>query len=233
MVGCTLRLVSQQPIDQEYFNGFLQKDLEGYKEEAGLGYLVMDIVDPPKGAFWGKYNDRRLQMAWVNDLAEKFKANLDSCSNLTAIEVAVRQPWVKNLDQAVKSAARLTTITLPRVEFTELGLEEIANDNLWVLGGNHRREALKKFTREMSGKIQSNSKAIGRLEAQRNRQGEDSEREQDLKDLKDKNKELVDVLSHAPRWAIHLYDRGKNAALLAVANGLMGTQIRLSPTRRG
>jgi hypothetical protein len=74
-------------------------ELEYRKGIARVGFLSMNLYDPPPEATWGLYNDRKINDGWVNDLVEAFKVRCDNCSEEDAIEIAIKPEWLKNRDQ--------------------------------------------------------------------------------------------------------------------------------------
>ncbi|KAH9025765.1 hypothetical protein EDB84DRAFT_1563963 [Lactarius hengduanensis] len=93
--------------------------------------------------------------------------------------------------------------TVAKIEFTSQGKEEIGSDNLWILGGNHRRQAL---LRHLEGRQKVLDKLKNQLAKKEGKGGEDDEEVEAMrKDVREKGEEI----STNSLWAVRLYDRDK------------------------
>ncbi|KAH9019230.1 hypothetical protein EDB85DRAFT_1896816 [Lactarius pseudohatsudake] len=196
--------------DGAEFGGFQKSELREKKKAAELGYLSMDIVDPPKGAFWGKFNDRKVDEQWVNKLVTSFTENLENCTDVTAIEVAVKKTWVKNLDSVMPTVDMHQLSEVPDIEFTDEGKEAIARGNLWMLGGNHRRKALTKYRKMKSEELKTMKNQVGKMETE-------ALADEELDTAKAEVKRLEETVAASSIWVIRLYDREENPNKLATA----------------
>ncbi len=171
--------------------------------------MAMNIVKPPQGAYWGRFNDRQIDKSWVNKLLEAFNDNLDNFADRTAIEVVVKKEWLKNASEVVESVDGKSIGTVAMIKFTDEGQQAIAKDNLWVLGGNHRRRALVEYVTTKTKELDVMKKQIRDMEAaaKPGPQGgeEDGQNLDALKRAAKRQEELIDASS---LWAIRLYDRG-------------------------
>jgi len=43
--------------DRNKFNSITLTELQKEKKAAEMGYMSMNLINPPNGAFWGKFND--------------------------------------------------------------------------------------------------------------------------------------------------------------------------------
>ncbi|KAH9048595.1 hypothetical protein EDB83DRAFT_2522862 [Lactarius deliciosus] len=191
--------------DGAEFGGFQKSELREKKKAAELGYLSINIVDPPEGAFWGKFNDRKVDEQWVNNLVTSFTENLENCTDVTAIEVAVKKTWVKNLDSIMSTVDRHQLSEVPDIEFTDEGKEAIARGNLWMLGGNHRRKALTKYRKMKSEELKTMKNQVGKMETE----ALADEARKELDTAKKAVKRLEETVAASSTWVIRLYDRDK------------------------
>jgi hypothetical protein len=202
--------------DGEYFD-FEVNVLRKKKQEAQLCFLSMNLVTPPDGAFWGKFNDRVLVDSWVDDLVNVFKGGLDHTADENAINVAVKREWVEGLDKEnidgfLKANAHSEGKDIeevPEVKFTPLGLKEIKNRNLWMLGGNHRREAMKIIAEGLSKEIEEERKVLAKLKRENQEGDEVGIKNAEISATEEKLQKLEQKLSKMSKWAVRLFDRGE------------------------
>ncbi len=129
-------------VKETHFQGFTIKELDRRKAEARLGYLSMNLYHPPDAATWGRYNDRKINDAWVRELVNDFKRQLGNCTENDSIDVAIKPEWLKNSADVVKVIDGLSIGEVPVMEFNEDGLKAIKEYKIIMLGGNHRRAAV-------------------------------------------------------------------------------------------
>ena len=183
------------------------------KKLAQIGFMAMNVVTPPKGAFWGRFNDRKLREGWVDELEQGFEKSLENCTDETAIDVAIKKQWLKNAGLIVSSVEGKSIMSIPVMEFTPEGEEEIGHDNLWVLGGNHRREALGRYVIKKKKQLDENKTRIdslenGKADSDTGQRGAEEDEHQDLDTLKRLSKRLEEQVEGSCFWAVRLYDRG-------------------------
>jgi hypothetical protein len=77
-----------------------QKDtLNLIKDSSFIGYLKMNIVNPPKGTTLGYFKNWTVNQAWVTGLAEMFiNGKLHNCEEKYAMDIVVNRSRVNNLD---------------------------------------------------------------------------------------------------------------------------------------
>ena len=218
------------------FMGFDVTELRGKIQDALLGYLAMDLIDPPEGACWGQFNDRPIELKWIKDLTRSFQEDgVDNCIDKTAIEVAVRpDAWLKNRrvgGTEAKEAGEHMVVgdgadadadaekldgqdilpsvegkkihKVPLMQFTSRGKEEVKKDQLWILGGHHRREALKDRREKKALELEACRKSLESL-------GDGAGTQSEARSaLAQKIKELEKLLAEEKLWVVKLYDRGK------------------------
>jgi hypothetical protein len=195
--------------EKSKFSGCELTKLRELKKAAELGFMSLDIVNPPRGAYWGKFNDRQLKDEWVNKLAEDFNSKLDNCTDGTAIEVAVKKEWLKDVNKIHRTVEGLTIQEVEVMDFTEEGKREIAMNNLWMLGGNHRRAALTLYLTSKRQELEETQKQIGTIKAEK-RQGVEGTEEQDIASLKMEVEKLEDKIKTSTHWVVKLYDKGRS-----------------------
>lgn len=174
--------------------------------------MRMNVLKPPDGAMWGRFNDRTVHEPWQNRLVELFEAKLDNCTDKTAMEVAVKKEWLKYPDAPVTSVEGRVINDVPFMELSDIGKQELETvkvsgpgkkwGELWFLGGNHRRGALEIFVERIEDELKQNAKQIERIEAS----GED--KEEDLEELRSRAEKLTADLDATQQWVVKLYDRG-------------------------
>ena len=164
--------------------------------------MSMNIVEPPQGACWGRFNDRILNPAWVQELVEGFRQYLDNCTDIKAIDVGVKREWLEDDMQIVKSVEGRKIEDIPLIRFSEAGKAETANKNLWVFGGNHRRAALCIYISKLEEERTKTQQKITAIET-----GTSNE-QQNLGSLKNKLEKLAKKVEVDKHWVIRLYDRG-------------------------
>jgi len=179
-----------------------------------MGFLAMDVVDPPEGAVWGRWNDRVVKQDFVDGLAKQFELHVENCVEEFAIDVAVRPSW---LDQSVKMASHVDGEVIqdvPTIMLSAAGVEAIrGGELLWVLGGNHRRLALMKCIANMREELVKNAERVADVkEGKFKFKGEgdkEAEKAKMLKKLDTRAAFLERRLdSVSTEWVIRLYNRG-------------------------
>ncbi|KAH9028303.1 hypothetical protein EDB85DRAFT_1892595 [Lactarius pseudohatsudake] len=185
------------------FGQFEKAELRESKKEAEMGYMTMNLASPPSGAYWGRFNDRVVNEDWVKSLMEAYSRCLDNCLDDTAVDVAVKRSWIRNAENIVPSVEGKNVKTVGKIEFTSQGKEEMGSDNLWILGGNHRRQAL---LRHLEGRQKELDKLKNQLAKKEGKGGEDDEEVEAMrKDVREKEEEI----STNSLWAVRLYDRAR------------------------
>jgi hypothetical protein len=190
------------------FSGFEKTHLRDKKREAVMGFMSMNILEPPYGANWGQFNDRPIDEKAVSALAKAFSTNMDHCTDGNAIDVAVKKYWIKNIDHLERTVEGKSIKEVAEVEFTEEGLAEIKDNNLWMLGGNHRRHALKKYVGGLKAELEAKNKGITQMVA-KTRKGDLSEAlATGLTTQQMEASNLKKQIEVSCKWVVRLYDRG-------------------------
>lgn len=74
-------------------------ELERRKGLAQVGYMAINLYNPPPEATWGMYNDRKINKAWVKSLVTAFGSRCENCTDEDSIEIAIKPEWLKNRAQ--------------------------------------------------------------------------------------------------------------------------------------
>ncbi|KAI9430720.1 hypothetical protein H4582DRAFT_2063460 [Lactarius indigo] len=189
--------------DGTMFGGFEKAELREAKKEAEMGYMTMNLASPPGGAYWGRFNDRVVNEEWVKSLMEAYNLCLDNCLDGTAVDVAVKKSWIANVSEMVGSVEGKSVKTVAQMEFTEAGKEEIGKDNLWILGGNHRRQAL---LRHLEGR----QKVLDKMKTQLSRkEAKGGEEDEEVESMRKEVRSVEEKIATDSMWAVRLYDREK------------------------
>ncbi|KAI9445862.1 hypothetical protein H4582DRAFT_2052016, partial [Lactarius indigo] len=189
--------------DGTMFGGFEKAELREAKKEAEMGYMTMNLASPPGGAYWGRFNDRVVNEEWVKSLMEAYNLCLDNCLDGTAVDVAVKKSWIANASEMVGSVEGKSVKTVAQMEFTETGKEEIGKDNLWILGGNHRRQAL---LRHLEGR----QKVLDKMKTQLSRkEAKGGEEDEEVESMRKEVRSVEEKIATDSMWAVRLYDREK------------------------
>jgi hypothetical protein len=197
-------------VQEDHFMTFPLERLRGKKDEAFIGYLSIDLYDPPKEATWGRYNDRIVNQRWVRELVEDFRKNVDNCTNEDALEVAVRREWIQNADDILPTVNDKSIEEVPMMEFTREGKEALQPDNLIMLGGNHRRIALKTYVEEIKEQLEvMKVKLKAKEEAAHKSSDITGPIGQELRQVKEQVEKLEKRLGTSQKWVVRLYDIGE------------------------
>ena len=184
-------------------------EVEGWAAAARLGYFAMDILNPPEGTIWGKFNDRPIDLPQIDKLVEDFSGRLMNSSEVFAMFVAVKKEWVKNLPQISKEVAGLTMDKLPLIEFTPEALEEIAKtEGLWMLSGNHRRRALTIHVQKLRVQLEELQERKRKLHLKQREAGYDCILDAKEKRVDREIKLVMDAIVMDSRWLVRVFDRG-------------------------
>jgi hypothetical protein len=191
--------------DGDKYFGIELSDVRAVRRAAQIGFMSMNIYPPPPGAFWGEFNNRKLHEEWIDDLMKDFIRRIDNCVDESAIDVAVKREWIKNIDDKLETSDGSKIHLLPEITFTELGLKEIEPRNLWMLSGNHRREAVKRFLNQLT----EENKVLGdRVKKLESKSKPSDENKKEIESFKEKIGKNDATIAKAKKWTVRLYDRG-------------------------
>ena len=198
-------------VAESKYQGFTIKQLQEWKKDATLGYLKMNIYEPPAEAYWGKHNNRVINEEWVAQLTQHFWENLENCTNADAIDMVVDKEWIKNADHILDSVDGKKIEDVQEIQFTAEGKAAISPNNLLMLGGNHRRLAMKMFVDELKAHLEVTEEEHNpknkRWEKTTTFQ-EDSLSEQTSR-LKLRIDELERRIGISQHWVVRLYSKGE------------------------
>ncbi|KAN0128163.1 hypothetical protein V8E53_014015 [Lactarius tabidus] len=189
------------------FIGVKVDDIRAKKKAAELGYLRINLSSPPKGLFWGEFNDRRLDTRAVNRLLTRFRGNLDNCSENSAMDLAVRQEWLRPGVEFKATADGVAIADMTEIEFTDAGAMAMKKDELWMLGGNHRRKALSLYMAEKAKELEGVKKALATQEEVEEGGGGTTETEAEIKGLRTRMEMLEGEIEKGTFWVVRVYDR--------------------------
>lgn len=130
--------------------------VEKWAEAAKIGYYSLNIIDPPDGTIWGKFNDRPLKEQQVEDLVDDFKGRLMNSSMKHAMYLAVKHEWIENITEKEVNLVGEPIENLPLIKFTPEALKEIKQRQaMWMMSGNHRHRALEIHVEKMRDKLEA------------------------------------------------------------------------------
>ena len=95
-----VEVVETEAVKREtHFGSMLVDELETMKANARIGYLSINLYDPPPEATWGVYNDRKINDSWVQHLYNDFQRRHDNCTEEDCLEVAIKPEWLEDRAQ--------------------------------------------------------------------------------------------------------------------------------------
>jgi hypothetical protein len=206
-------LSSGDNIDVDIILGEELKWLEHEAENLEAGYLAMNVLDPPKGAEWGRFNEREVKKSWIEQLVKEFPNKLHNCRNVTAMFLGIRKSWIKNENAILKSVSGMDVDKVPLLELTPEAEELIKNkkEKLWMMSGNHRRVALGQFIGKKKARVEELKKTIAKHEERKKDAKHAVESEAAQRRAKDELDELEREIDIKSRWVVRLYDRGERS----------------------
>lgn len=89
---------------------------------------------------------------------------------------------------------------VPVMEFTDEGHEAIRPDQLIMLGGNHRREAVHQYVDQLKTQLQSEEKAM---------KAKEGEKGAEYEMLRERVQTLRDDIEQYQYWVVRIYDTGE------------------------
>jgi hypothetical protein len=188
-------------VPEKEFMGVNLNALEKVKSDAFVGYMAIDLYDPPPEATWGKFNDRIINKGWVTRLSMDFQRRYYNCIEDDSIEVAIRPSWLKNQDRILRRINGLRIGEVPVMEFTDEGKAAISPKNLIMLGGNHRRQAVRQHVEKLRADLEIHEKQI-------KDKGKDIPIAESNAD-----EEMLEIEKEDAKWAcywsVRIYDRGE------------------------
>ena len=197
--------------EEQVFFGVDLTTLKNYKREAKLGYMKMNLVNPPSGAFWGKFNNRAVSEEWVQSLHNSFVKEMDNCADDHSIDVVLDPAWLANPDALLQSIDGMKIEDVPEISFTGTGAAMIKKNNLWMLSGNHRRFALARYIKTLKDNLDVANETIAEIIGNKSPDQVANLGEGPMVRLKgaQKNRKRFEArLKTCSFWTIRVYDRG-------------------------
>jgi hypothetical protein len=146
---------------------------------------------------------------WVAKLVEDFAKRLDNCTNEDALEAVVKRTWIQNMDSIEPTVNDKKIKEVEEIEFTREGKIAIAPDNLVMLGGNHRRLALKIYVDALKEQLEKDNKQVKTKTTQAHKQSDiTGPIGAELKELKERVEWLEGKIAISRHWVVALYDIG-------------------------
>jgi hypothetical protein len=178
---------------------------------AFLGFLSIDVIQPPEGTIWGVFNNRPLDVRWVNTMSQAFAGNLDNCTNKDSMDAALNPTWLKNRRPYLQKVDGLGAEDVPLLEPTAEGELAFKKNNLWMLGGNHRRMALIKYLKVLQKELERRTQDIAQA-----KEGKTADQiaqlymadESTLKASEARAKALEARISTSRLWTVKVYNKG-------------------------
>lgn len=173
-----------------------QTDMQKRLDDAELGFLRMDIVNPDCGASaWGKYNDRPLNPNKVQEMRATFHSTgVLCCQQDKVIYLPLKKEWF--VGETTPGIAGKYVQDLPVLKFTPAGKEALKAGEVNPLSGNHRRDALGHYVADLTAALTALNKDLEGLE--------EDEKPAKLEAIK----VMTERLANAPWWAVKIYDYG-------------------------
>lgn len=208
--------------DNKTFMGFDIAVLRDKIRKATMGYMRIDLISPPPGAIWGTFNDRKILESMVLPLLQNYGDTwVDNCCEARAIEVAVKPSWLvldpRDPEKVPTAVNGKHVDDVPILEFTPEGARETLDDNLWMLGGNHRREALRRHLDGIAKRVEEMKAAVQKLQDDQHKgglpctgaySGFDFEKDQEGDKLVEAIEVLEKKMATDRKWIVRLIDRG-------------------------
>lgn len=173
--------------------------------------MKINVVRPPTGALWGKFNDRAINHDWVKRLTASFVENMDSCTDDNSMDVALDPAWLENSGTIVPTVEGLDMEDVPLMAFNAEGAAAIKRNNLWMLSGKHRRLAVMKYIEQLEKELHDANNAIEDIIEEKTDDEADDLFDGVEKRLNDA-RELVGVLEMKIKkssfWTVRIFDRG-------------------------
>lgn len=199
-----------------YNNKFFGHDitlLRSKKSNAELGYLKINIIDPPIGTVWGTFNNRPTDGRTINEMVSLYEKHLDNCSQDHAMYITLDPTWLVHPDSFLKNVDGYTIDQVPALEFTPDGIRAIKTTGLWMLSGNHRRLALIKYVDKLKEQLEDAKASIDEIAQGKSpdeiaQMGEDVVKE--LKEEEDRVTALKERIEKSYFWAVKVYDKGES-----------------------
>jgi Na+/phosphate symporter len=145
-------------------------------------------------------------------LLKKYTTDVfDNMADETAMEIVLSESWIQNpLGDLVKSVDEIIDKnTVPKLRFTAEGLEEMKEERLWMMGGNHRRLAqrimLDQKTRDYE-RMMEDAKELRDKWAEGGKV--DERKRKEAEELEADAEELKKQIDFESLWAVKLYSRG-------------------------
>jgi hypothetical protein len=196
-------------VQEDNFMGIPLERLRGKKQDAFIGYLSFNLYNPPKEAAWGRYNDRVVNADWVSKLVESFTKHLDNCTNEDALEVVVKKTWIQNMDAILTTVNDKKIEDVPKMEFTPDGKSAIDPENLVMLGGNHRRLALKVYVDNLKNQLEKDENTLKAKTTQAHKHSDiTGPIGAELEEVQKKVIWVEQKIASSQHWVVALYDIG-------------------------
>ena len=177
-----------------------------------MKYMSINLYEPPEFAVWGTFNDRVVSRGWVDKLQGLYENFIDSTAEESTIEVVLDPKWLTNEKEMVEKPEMLEIGDIPEMKFDPQYMEEIKKKEVWMMGGNHRRIALKEFLDEKTRQLEKLRNEWDELRRGQQREVEGpQEREARAASMKEKSEEIAALemrISKSTHWCVKVYSRG-------------------------
>lgn len=197
-------------VDRHLFMGYDITMLRGKIHGALLGYMRINLINPPEGAHWGQFNDRAIREDWIRDLSNDYRDTfVDNCSDRRAIDIAVKTGWLAMDAKKIPSTPNGKKIgEMPMLEFNKVGAEEVKPKNLWMLGGNHRRVALTGHLDKIRSEIKELKEILAAQQAVQVSGGFKGTLDVEGNKILERIGLLEEKVEREEQWVVRLFDRG-------------------------
>jgi hypothetical protein len=186
-------------------------ELRATRQKAFMGYVSLNVVNPPPGAVWGTFNNRIVDTKWVDKMAESFDFHLDNCTDQNSMDITLDPDWLFDQSAFISVIEGLLMDDVPPLKFTKQGEVEIKNNNLWMLSGNHRRLALGQYVAKMKAEVESAKEIIRSLKEGKT-EGEmaklDDAAKNKLTQAEEIIKKVAPKILKSSMWSVRVYNRG-------------------------
>jgi len=201
--------------DAGKFFGYPVETLRRYITHSSLGIMKINTYVPPANAEWGRFNDRKVDLRHIKNLALAFVGAMDNMSEESSMDMIVHPDWVANLGEALGHGdvdGLEHKDLVPEIKFTESGVRETEGKNLWVTSGNHRRIAQYIAINQLKLLIEekrAEEKTI--LDGWKDKDP-DRETKEDLSAIADRIRALEAKITRMSFWTVKMYNKSEGRA---------------------
>ncbi|KAF8269520.1 hypothetical protein EI94DRAFT_1699437 [Lactarius quietus] len=158
---------------------------------------------PSEGTYWGKFNNQPLSKLMISELVAGFHKMVNNSTDQTVLDVVMKKNCLMDLKSFQQLVKGMSINQVMELRLSEAGVAETKNDNIWMLRGHHRHQALQIYAKEKERMIAEVKKKLAALSHGKDDEDTEGKREE----LEDKIVKEKGKIAAGKKWAVRVYNQ--------------------------